>query len=293
MNKLENISKKDYEYRQYTDYVFKKTVKKYANGVLKFLEIPYKITNMISSELTSSTPQLHRMDFVGEAEKGSEEICIILECQSKLHTDDDITRFFQYVSSLRVFKNRKVELYILCTKKASYTKKEYVINDECIFTMHVKSLKDYKAKEILKNVEDKIKNNEEITGKTIACLQLIAYTDYSETTLEILEKTCRAIEKLNIDANEKEAILYVLDVLSSNMLDDEDKNRFMEEREMMINIRDEYLVNKGIEKGKKEGITDGIKEGKLEVARKLSEKMAIEEIMEITGLTREQIQNSK
>ena len=82
------------------------------------------------------------MDFVGEVKKGDEDICIILECQSDLPRDDDITRFFQYVSSLRVFKNRKVELYILCTKKAPYTKKEYIINDECTYTMHVKSLRD-------------------------------------------------------------------------------------------------------------------------------------------------------
>lgn len=51
--RLKNISKKELEYNQYTDYIFKRTVQKYANGVLKFLKIPYEITNMISSELTS------------------------------------------------------------------------------------------------------------------------------------------------------------------------------------------------------------------------------------------------
>ena len=233
------------------------------------------------------------MDFVGEAKKGSDDICIILECQSNLPSDDDITRFFQYVSSLRVFKNRKVELYILCTKKAPYTKKDYIINDDCTYTMHVKSLKDFKAKEILKNVEDKIRNNETITDETIACLQLIAYTDYSEKTLEILKKTAELIEKLNIDANEKEAILYILDVLSGNMLDEKDKNKFMEVRKMMINPRDEYLVNKGIEKGiekgKEIGIEKGIEKEKFEIAKKLLPKMTIKEIEEITGLTPEQI----
>lgn len=154
MDKLKYISNKEYEYKQYTDYIFKKTVYRYANGVLKFPEIPYKITNIISSEIASFEPKLHRLDFVGEAEKDGENICLILECQSKLPTDDDITRFFQYVSSLRIFKNRKVELYILCTQKAPYTKKEFVINDECVYTMHVKSLKDYKARQILKNAED-------------------------------------------------------------------------------------------------------------------------------------------
>lgn len=86
------------------------------------------------------------------------------------------------------------------------------------------------------------------------------------------------IEQLNIDMNEKEAVLYVLNVLSTNMLNETEKNKFMEERKMMINPRDEYLVNKGIEKGR------------LEVAKKLLEKMTIKEVSEITGLSEKQIE---
>ena len=86
------------------------------------------------------------------------------------------------------------------------------------------------------------------------------------------------IEQLNIAMNEKEAVLYVLNVLSTNMLNETEKNKFMEERKMMINPRDEYLVNKGIEKGR------------LEVAKKLLEKMTIKEVSEITGLSEKQIE---
>ena len=62
------------------------------------------------------------------------------------------------------------------------------------------------------------------------------------------------------------------------MLNETEKNKFMEERKMMINPRDEYLVNKGIEKGR------------LEVAKKLLEKMTIKEVSEITGLSEKQIE---
>ena len=44
----------------------------------------------------------------------------------------------------------------------------------------------------------------------------------------------------------------------------------------MIKPRDEYLFNKGIEKGK------------LEVAKKPLEKMTIKEVVEITGLSEKQ-----
>ncbi len=94
MNKLMNISNNTYEYEQYTDYIFKKTVQKYANGLLKFLNIPYKIHNMILSEIADKGPKLHRLDFAGEVMKDNEEICLILECQSRLPTKEDIKRFF-------------------------------------------------------------------------------------------------------------------------------------------------------------------------------------------------------
>ena len=102
-----------------------------------------------------------------------------------------------------------MELYILCIKEAPYDKREYILNDQCTYTMHVISLKKFKAIEIFKNIENKIENNEKITGEDIASLQLIAYTSYSETTYEMLERAYEIVEKLNIDANEKEAISYI------------------------------------------------------------------------------------
>ena len=86
MNDLNNISKKEYEYPQYNDYVFKQTVQKRANGVLKLLNLPYEINNIILSEITSFGPKLHRLDFASEAIKNGEDICFVLECQSELPT---------------------------------------------------------------------------------------------------------------------------------------------------------------------------------------------------------------
>ena len=56
---------------------------------------------------------------------------------------------------------------------------------------------------------------------------------------------------------------------------------------MMINPRDEYLINQGRE----EGIKKGIEKGKLEIAKKLLKEMTIKEVAEITGLKEEQINN--
>ena len=83
------------------------------------------------SEFTTICPGISRIDFAGDVEKDEKIITLILECQSKLSTDEDIKRFFQYVSSMRIFKNNNVELFSLCIENAPYSKKEFIINDEC------------------------------------------------------------------------------------------------------------------------------------------------------------------
>lgn len=90
--------------------------------------------------------------------------------------------------------------------------------------MHVISLKDFKAITIFKNIENKLNNNEKITEEDIASLQLIVYTDYDELEYEVLIEARWLLEEIskqsNMDINEKKAIIYLFDVLSTNMLDD-------------------------------------------------------------------------
>ena len=195
------------DYRHFNDYVFKSILQKRANGLLKFVKIPHRIDNVLISEYTNLGPSISRLDFVGEAQHNGKSVILILECQTKLPTDDDIKRFFQYVASIRVFKDSDVELYILCTEKPSYDKKEFRIKEGCIYTMHVISLKNFKAEETFNKIENKLKNNDKITDNDIASLQLIIYTDFEGSKLEILNKARKLLERISerlvFDINEK------------------------------------------------------------------------------------------
>lgn len=68
-----------------------------------------------------------------------------------------------------------------------------------------------------------------------------------------------------------------------------------EEARYIAHLRDKYvrdansLKNSGYKEGKKAGIEKGVKLEKIEIARKLKSKYSIEEIIEITGLTKEEI----
>ena len=272
----------DYEYNHYNDYAFKSILLNRANGLLKFAEIPYKIKRMMISEVTNLGPSISRLDFVGEAEKEGNLISLILECQTKLPTDEDIKRFFQYVSSIRIFKDSNVELFILCVEKPTYTKKEFVIKEDCVYTMHVISLKDFKAKNIFKKLENKLKNNQEITDEDIASLQLIVYTDFEESKLEILNKARKLFEdisdRLQLNINEKTAIIYLFDVLSANMLDSSQYDEYVEENKMLLNPVERYMKEKGIV------------EGKLGTARRMLDKgFSLDDVVDVTGLSRDVI----
>ena len=276
----------DYEYNHYNDYAFKSILLNRANGLLKFAEIPYKIKRMMISEVTNLGPSISRLDFVGEAEKEGNSISLILECQTKLPTDEDIKRFFQYVSSIRIFKDSNVELFILCVEKPTYTKKEFVIKEDCVYTMHVISLKDFKAKDIFKKLENKLKNNQEITDEDIASLQLIVYTDFEESKLEILNKARKLFEdisdRLQLNINEKTAIIYLFDVLSANMLDSSQYDEYVEENKMLLNPVERYMKEKGIE--------EGVVKGKLEAARRMLDKgFSLDVVVDVTGLSRDVI----
>ena len=83
-----------------------------------------------------------------------------------------------------------------------------------------------------------------------------------------------------MDINEKKAIIYLFDVLSTNMLDDVEMEKYGEVTYMLLNPMDRFLEDKGR------------KEGKLDDAKILLKKgFSIEEIVEITKLSQEDIRN--
>ena len=288
----------DYNYPQYNDYAFRSILQKRANGLLKFVKIPYGLNRMLISEVTNFGPSISRMDFVGEADGDGKTISLIIECQTNLPTDDDIERFFQYVSSIRIFKHNPVELYILCIKKPAYSKREFVLNDDCVYTMHVISLKDFRAKDIFKNIENKLKNNEKITDEDIAALQLIVYTDFTESKLEILNKARKLFEdvceRLEFDINEKKAIIYLFNVLSINMLDNREYGKYMEENSMILDPIERYMRDEAIKQGIEQGIEQGVLIAKLDDAKNmLDEGISVDLIVRVTGLSEEDILNAK
>ena len=164
--------------------------------------------------------------------------------------------------------------------------------------MHIISLKDIKAEEIFKNIENKLKNNEVITDEDIAALQLIVYTDHEESDLDILIKARRLLnivaEKSHMDINEKLAIIYLFEVLSANMLSADDNKKYVEENKMILNPVERYIKEEGKQEGLQEGLQEGMQKGQLQIAKSLVDSgFPIDEIVLVSGLSKEDILNFK
>ena len=116
--------------------------------------------------------------------------------------------------------------------------------------MNVISLKNFKAEEIFKNVENKLKNNDVITDEDIAALQLIAYTSYTKPPYKILARANKLVEEIcdkNLDINEKEAKHILLDILSANMLTEDEYKKYTEETNMSPYPGERFYYKKGKE----------------------------------------------
>ena len=84
------------------------------------------------------------------------------------------------------------------------------------------------------------------------------------------------------DINEKLAIIYLFDVLRANLLDGDEHERYVERNKMLINPRERYFKKKGIEEGKLEDAKNMLKKG-----------YSIDDIVDVTGLAKEDILNAK
>ena len=294
----------DYSHKQYHqihDFSMKSVLDKRANGVFKFAGIDVEIISVIQQEFRSiDLIKTNRVDIVGDGHRRGQPITAIMECHSRIPTKDDILRFAQYITTVFFFKNNKVELYILCLEEIKEDKIEIIINDDSKIVMNIISLKNFKAEEIFKNVENKLKNNDAITDADIAALQLIAYTSYTEPAYKILARANKLHENSdkNLDINEKDANHILFDILSGKMLTEDEYEKYTEETNMSPYPGERFYYKKGINKGRAEGrdegINEGINKGKLEVALNLlKEGFNIEDVVRITNLKKEEILKGK
>ena len=95
-------------------------------------------------------------------------------------------------------------------------------------------------------------------------------------TVEAIEEAQRKLDELN----ENEEARYIAHL----------RDKYVRDAESLKSFGYSEGEKAGIEKGVKQGVEQGAKLEKIKIAKKLKEKVSIEEVMEITGLTKEEIE---
>ena len=100
-------------------------------------------------------------------------------------------------------------------------------------------------------------------------------------------------EKLEMAKKENKEIKKAIEIIDEMSMDEKEWELYMSRKFAIMDYNTGMLQaeENGLKKGRKEGREEGKKKKQIEIAKKLLDKnMPIEEIQEITGLTKEEIQ---
>ena len=154
--------------------------------------------------------------------------------------------------------------------------KTYIINNYTKFPIPIHSLKSYDANEVLNKINDKIKNEEELTRKDLMMLSLVCFmkNDNIQQTILNSAETITKIQCLKEDM--AGFIRGVLLITSDKFIGDEQLNEdIMDMVAGKMKSLDRYIekrVKKGIEKGLEEKLEEKLEENNKELIIKLDKK---------------------
>lgn len=225
-----------------------------------------------------------------------------IEFQTGKIKPKDLTRFFLYhVTLLNEHQTENIQTTIIYTEKIK--EKQKCKTKQSIFQPKIFSLKEFNADKILNNIKRKIKNNQKITEDEEFHLAFLPLYETKTVPQDLLYETCKTtnqtqgIKKENIDNIKKSQLMIVDKLIKSN----EEKKKYLE----VITMHSEslnILIQQGKNQGKQEGIEEGRQEGRDEGSRNttfdltknmLKANISINKIMEITGLSKEEITKLK
>lgn len=201
-----------------------------------------------------------------------------------------------YIAIVDYAKQNNKPILLIVFSTAEKTKiKQYKLNNDCVFTIPIISLKDFDGDEIINNIENKIKNNTKITRRELIYLSLAPFMSSIKTLDEQIEKTVQTLDKIRNSAKSAKNFAFGIEFLIVDKFIKETSRRKRLRNILRDNMRlmEEYgqeRYDEGYEKGIKKGIKKGYAEGanneKWKIARPLlARNVPPEDIAVSTKLT--------
>ena len=264
---------------KHEDLIMKKAMDVFAEEGLKFFGIDMKVKNSSSTEIVVLEAKNLHMDYTFLMEDNT---YIHIEFQSTDKGKDDLRRFRAYESLLSFQTKKDVVTYVVYSngiQNAMDTLKTG-INE---YNTKVISMYDKDGDIIFDKVEEKLRDNEEITRQDLIALTFSPIMGGKLTKLDKILKSIRLVKKIDNEYRyDMESMLYAF---ADKFLDGKDLEKVKEEISMT------KLGEMLVEDGRKQGIQEGIKKNSLDTAIKAIEiGLDNEAIKKLTGLTEEEIE---
>ncbi|WP_299524073.1 hypothetical protein [uncultured Methanobrevibacter sp.] len=248
-----------------------------------------KVKNIHSTELITDDYTSQLMDFVYQMEDDS---FVHYEHFSSNLTENNIIR--TGINDMNLYKKTKklVNTVIISTGDPNKSITNVKFSDNNNYApKKMKFLKNYKGDKRLKNVKNKIKNNEKLTDFDILDLIILPFLKTTKESEEVIEEICNLAIKINNLTEEHSQILFWGLWLTTEIFI---QNKNTQEKVKTMTLINESSINEILLKKESKLIQEGIKEGKEEIAgNMIKEGIPIKQISKITGLNINKIKQLK
>ena len=259
---------------KHEDLIMKKAMDVFAEEGLKFFGIDKKVKDSSSTEIVVLEAKNLHMDYTFLMEDNT---YIHIEFQSTNKGKDDLRRFRAYESLLSFQTKKDVVTYVVYSngiQNAMDTLKTG-INE---YNTKVISMYDKDGDIIFDKVEEKLRDNEEITRQDLIALTFSPIMGGKLTKLDKILKSIRLVKKIDNEYRyDMESMLYAF---ADKFLDGKELEKVKEE--ISMTKIGEMLVEDGIKKGKEEQATDT-------AIKAIEMGLENDAISKLTGLTDKEI----
>ena len=234
------------------------------------------------TELIELDPKVYKTDVIMELD----DVIVLTEFQSTpMRTmDDKRCRLYTALVDYANKNNKPVVLLVISTAEKTKIRK-YKLNDDCVFTIPVISLKDFNGDKIISKIEYKLKNNKKITRDDMLHLALVPFMSSKRPLDKQIEKTVQTLDKIRTNQECKSDFAFGIELLIVEKFIKEERQH----KKLTSILRDTMRI---IAEWREEDYKNGEKNGLIKTAKNMIKKnYPLEEIMEITELNKETILN--
>lgn len=258
------------------DSAFKFMVELDPQHLLDRFAIPYTFREFLPTENVLSIDSRYSMDCLILTKEG---VILNLEFQSTYPKKDKRKVLLIYAILTTAKYEKQTSTYvitILPVKSETHCNK---LQSNIYHRVYQKSSLELNGKELLNNINNKIKDNKPLTKKDKQDLILIPYsTQDTEETARLILQSMKTTNKIKANSKEekmeKGQIKYLLMRLCEKLVKDNEKCKEIRRLAKMGNPIFEEWKQEGIEEGIEVGMEVGIKKGKEEGMEKGMEDLA-------------------